>query len=509
MYSTNCDLFMKLNPISYQLIFRSVYRVPVLALCLFLGIYSTSVPVVAQEKTEESIETNTTEQFSQPATENYNFATTETDYTLGAGDLIRLDIFQVEEYSGEYPVLVDGTISLPLVGRVNVSGLTIKETSDLVSQKYSLYLKRPVITVGLLSPRPLKIGVSGEVDNPGSYEISLTEQNNQFPSVTDMIEQAGGITTLADVRNVQVKRTIQGREQVFTANLWALLTEGRLNQDMSLRDGDTIFVPTVEEINAAEITRLSEASFGLQTDEPIKVAVVGETYRPGSYTVQPEQISRGGNEGNGGKGGDSLPPRLTQAIGLSGGIKPLANVREVEIRRQAWDGTEKTIAVDLWQLLQSGNVNEDVILQEGDTIVIPQADNLAVEESEALAAASFSPNTIRVNVVGEVATPGLVEVPPNTPLNQAILAAGGFDNARAKTGSVELVRLNPNGTVAKRKIKIDFAQDINEENNPTLRNNDVVIVSRSGAAAVGDVLGTIVSPFSGTFNLFRAIFGGF
>ena len=97
------------------------------------------------------------------------FATDETDYTLGGGDLISLDIFQVEEYSGEYPVLVDGTISLPLVGRVDVRGLSLKKTSEVVSEKYKTYLKRPIISVGLVAPRPLRIGIAGEVDNPGAY----------------------------------------------------------------------------------------------------------------------------------------------------------------------------------------------------------------------------------------------------------------------------------------------------------------------------------------------------
>ncbi|GAB4241568.1 MAG: hypothetical protein Kow0049_30260 [Stanieria sp.] len=480
-----------------------MYQVPALAVALLLSAQIN--PAIAQENTTTSPSSNTGVTTNSSSGENSGLTVSETDYTLGAGDQIRLDIFQVAEYSGEYPVLVDGTISLPLVGRVNVSGLTLKETSELVSEKYKLYLKRPVVTVGLLAPRPLKIGVSGEVDNPGSYEFSLTAENNKFPSVTDMIEQAGGITTLADVRNVQVKRTIKGRETTFNADLWALLTQGRLNQDISLRDGDTIFIPTVAEINSDELNRLSQASFGLQTDEPIKVAVVGEIYRPGSYTVQPEKLAN--NNYNNQKKEGSLPPRLTQAIGVAGGIKPLANVKEVQVKRKAWDGTEKLIAVDLWSLIQEGSSGQDVILQEGDTIVIPQAEKLAAEDSEQLAAASFSPGAIKVNVVGEVATPGPVEVPPNTPLNQAILAAGGFDNQRAKTGNVELVRLNPNGTVTKRQIKVDFASGINDENNPTLRNNDVVVVSRSGLAKVTDTTGSIFNPIGGALGVVRLLFG--
>ncbi|HHP7230288.1 MAG TPA: polysaccharide biosynthesis/export family protein, partial [Xenococcaceae cyanobacterium] len=428
-----------------------------------------------------------------------NLGTSETNYTLGAGDVIRLDIFQVPEYSGEFPVLVDGTVSLRLIGNVQVSGLTLDEASEVVRQKYADYLKRPIINVGLVSPRPLKIGIAGEIDNPGSYEFVLGDPNQKFPTITSIIARAGGITTLADVRNVKVTRNVKGNNVVYAADLWTLLTQNRLDQDISLRDGDTILIPTVNEIDSSELSRLSEASFGLQTDEPIKVAVVGEIYRPGTHTVQPEQI---GDEQQ-----DSLPPRLTQAIGIAGGIKPLANVREVEIRRQTWDGQEKILAVNLWELIQEGDANQDIILQEGDRIVIPQAEALSAEEAEKIAEGVISPAEITVNVVGEVVNPGTQQVRPNTPLNQAILAAGGFDNRRADTGEVELVRLNPNGTVAKRTIEVDFAQGIDEENNPVLRNNDVVVVSRSGVTKTTDAAGKVLSPIGGVLGVIRLFFG--
>ncbi|NJM85146.1 MAG: hypothetical protein HC839_02595, partial [Leptolyngbyaceae cyanobacterium RM2_2_21] len=117
-----------------------------------------------------------------------------------------------------------------------------------------------------------------------------------------------------------------------------------------------------------------------------------------------------------------------------------------------------------------------------------------------LASASFSPDTVRVNIVGEVEQPGIIQVPPNTPLNQGLLAAGGFNN-RASQGSVDLVRLNPNGTVERRSIDIDFAEGGATERNPTLRNNDVVIVSRSTAANIGDTLDTIARPISSALSL--------
>ncbi|MEL6320754.1 MAG: SLBB domain-containing protein, partial [Cyanobacteria bacterium J06626_14] len=114
----------------------------------------------------------------------------------------------------------------------------------------------------------------------------------------------------------------------------------------------------------------------------------------------------------------------------------------------------------------------------------------------------FSPDTIRINVVGEVDNPGLVEVAPNTPLSQGILAAGGFDNRRARTSSVELIRLNPNGTATQSSIDVDFAAGIDETNNPLLRNNDIIIVKRSASATIADTLDTLVVPLGRAFSLF-------
>lgn len=524
---------MRTTPVWYQLFLERAnsYGAVALSLCLALA----AAPAIAQQDTIELKDANPgnsandsseinyrdlppLENQNLPASDTENlaplppatsesFATEESDYTLGAGDQINLNIFQVEEYSGEYPVLVDGTISLPLVGRVDVRGLSLKETSEKVSKQYSTYLKRPIITVGLVAPRPLKIGISGEVDNPGSYEVALTAENPQFPSVTDMIQQAGGITTIADVRNVRVRRQVKGKEVVYNSNLWDLLTKGQVRQDISLRDGDNIFIPTTDEINTEELNRLAQASFGLQSDRPIQVAIVGEVYRPGTHFIQPELLNRdNSNAANQGRQ-ESIPPRLTQAIGVANGIKPLADVRDVQVKRTSWDGTEKLINVNLWELITSGDISQDLILQDGDKIVIAKADGITKEDARKIAeGAGISPDQITVNVVGEVVTPGPVQVPPNTPLNQAILAAGGFDAQRANTNKVELVSLKPDGTVEKREIEIDFGAEINDETNPVLNQNDVVVVDRSGGTKATDGIGKVTSPLGGLFGLFNAIF---
>ncbi|NJL35510.1 MAG: polysaccharide transporter [Leptolyngbyaceae cyanobacterium RM2_2_4] len=301
------------------------------------------------------------------------------DYTLGAGDRVRLDLFEVPEYSGEYQVLSDGTLSLPRIGIVPVRGLTIDQASAEISNRYATYVRRPFVTITLLEAGAINIAIAGQVQRPGTYVVSEAEIAG-IPTVTQVIKLAGGITQDANVQEVLVRRPA---------------------------------------------------------------------------------------------------PRL--------------------------GGASQEIQVNLWELLRTGDISQDLVVRDGDTIVIPTATALSPAEATEIASASFSPDTITVNVVGEVAQPGAIAVPPNTPLNQAILAAGGF-NTRASEGEVELVRLNPNGTVSREVIEIDLAQAADPEANPPLRSNDTVIVERSSAASFSDTAGFILSPVLGIVRILEAIF---
>jgi polysaccharide biosynthesis/export protein len=145
------------------------------------------------------------------------------------------------------------------------------------------------------------------------------------------------------------------------------------------------------------------------------------------------------------------------------------------------------------------------VLQDGDTILVPTAtDGVAIAEARQIAEASFSPATISIHVVGEVGKSGTLSVQPSTPLNQGIMAAGGFTN-KANSHAVTLVRLNPNGSVLKRKIKIDLASQVNELSNPPLLNNDVIVVNRSAFAKVTDTLSSALGPLSGSLGVFNVL----
>lgn len=450
-------------------------------------------------------------------------------YTLGAGDRLAIDIFNIPEYSREYDVLVDGTLNLPLAGKVSVRGLTLPQAADLITNIYSKrqLLTAPIINVNLVSPRPISVNLIGAVRSPGAYIVEFKTSSAKasgggikFPKVTDALQRANGITSAADGRQIKVLRDLgNGQKQTFTVNLWEFLQNGDRRQDISLRDGDTISVPTAVVINLQEVRQRAQANFSANLSLPITISLVGQVNRPGPYTLSGsgavskdlnDQLTISQNPTLSDQAKLAGLPTVTRAIQTAGGLTAKADIRKIEVRRALPSGELQTVEVNLWELLEQGDLNKDVVLQEGDAIIVPSAEQISDTEARKIAIASFSPNSISVNVVGEVKGPGSKQLSPNVSLQQAILAAGGFNNIRANEAKVVLLRLNSNGTVERRQIEVDFSQGLSEENNPVLLNNDVIVVERSDFAVASDALSAVLSPFTQVFNfanLVNSLFG--
>jgi polysaccharide export outer membrane protein len=256
----------------------------------------------------------------------------------------------------------------------------------------------------------------------------------------------------------------------------------------------------------APYIRTPQITVNLLTARTLRVNVVGAVKRPGSYIISPQGQTNQILVGDAAVAGGSVAsqwPTVTQALQQAGGITQLANLREVQVNRPKPDGSQETIQVNLWELLRSGQIQQDIALRDRDTLVVPQSTTLSPEEALLNGSSSFAPATILVNVVGEVRAPGTVEVAPNTSLNQALLTAGGFDASRARRKDVILIRLNPDGTAVRRTIPIDLTAGINEETNPSLREFDTIVVGRSGIAQTGDTLDNIFRPLGNIFGIFN------
>ena len=311
-------------------------------------------------------------------------------YLLGPGDVLELKLFDAPELSGTLEVLNDGSVALPLVGSVGVSGFTLQQASDGIQRLLSSQLLRPELQLRVMRPRPIRVSVVGAVERPGLYSLSTSEavqteggpttSISGLPTVVDVIQKAGGITQQADLRSVQLQRRLPG-----------------------------------------------------------------------------------------------TPARYKRA------------------------------RLNLLELLLEGDQQQNPFLFDGDTIKIERAEETPSEAIE-LAAANLSPQRIQVNVIGEVNSPGQLELMANTPLVQAILSAGGLKDWRANGGNVELVRINRNGSATLKRFRFDMSQGASNEANPPLRQGDTVRVGRSMLAKGSDSLGAVSEPVSGLvtiWSLFR------
>ncbi len=240
---------------------------------------------------------------------------------------------------------------------------------------------------------------------------------------------------------------------------------------------------------------------------PMHISIIGQVQRPGLYTLGETSGSSSGRGDSDGVGGaTSGLPTLVSAIQTAGGITQQASLRDVVLQRRM-PGLEpryKMQRLNLFSLLFDGDQRQNPYLFDGDVIKVPLAEETP-EEAVELAAVNLSPNTISVNVMGEVQSPGVMNLRANIPLTQAILMAGGTREWRANRGDVELVRLNRNGTVTLKRFRLDLAAGASNEKNPPLRNGDIVRVKRSLLAKGSDAISGVTQPLTGLVSVWGLV----
>ncbi len=241
---------------------------------------------------------------------------------------------------------------------------------------------------------------------------------------------------------------------------------------------------------------------------PLQVSVVGEVENPGLYSLSAQGESsavEGIGTGSSSSGGARLSglPTVVSAIQKAGGLTLVANLTDVRLQRRLPGDTSqlRETSLDLLALLQRGDKRQNPFLQDGDTLVVSKAASIPSSEVMELAATNLSPQSIRVNLVGEVKKPGQLELPANIPLAQAILAAGGPTDVRANKNDIELVRINRNGTASTQRFRLDFRRGVSSAFNPPLRDGDSVIVYRSVYGVAADAINIVATPLTGLANI--------
>lgn len=205
------------------------------------------------------------------------------DYTLGPGDVLRVQLWGKENQKLELPVSRNGTISFPQSGPQTIAGLSFNEARQqikkLVSEQYIGV--QASVTLGEL--RSMRVFVLGEARNAGTYTVS------SLSTIINALYVSGGIERTGSLRKIQHKRD---GNLVGELDLYDLLLAGDTSNDNRLQPGDVIFIPPVGD----------------------RVGIDGEVYRPALYELK--------NNTN-----------LQELVNLAGGLTPQAYPQLVRIER--------------------------------------------------------------------------------------------------------------------------------------------------------------------------------
>jgi polysaccharide export outer membrane protein len=215
---------------------------------------------------------------------------------LGPGDSIRVTVFGNPDLTTETRLAAQGTIRMPLIGEIDLNGVTPTEAANRIAQrlKRGQFLKDPQVTVNLVQMRSRQVSVLGQVARPGRYVLE------DHARVTDAIALAGGITPAGDEMVTVMSGHDRVKQVVNVANMYRTADT---SANVELHNGDTVYVERA----------------------PV-FYIYGEVQRAGAYRVDGEL-------------------NVMQAISLGGGITPRGTERGLTIRRRMPNGGVEQLEV--------------------------------------------------------------------------------------------------------------------------------------------------------------------
>jgi polysaccharide biosynthesis/export protein len=160
------------------------------------------------------------------------------DYVIGPQDLLAIDVWHEPELSQTVPVRPDGKISLPLIGDLEVSGLTPRALQARLAKELEAYIHKPQVTAIVREVNSRKFYMIGEVERPGSYPLSA------HMTVLDALATAGGFRDFAKIQQIYLLRLRpDGSRNRLHFDYKAAVDGKAWYRDIELQMGDTLIVP--------------------------------------------------------------------------------------------------------------------------------------------------------------------------------------------------------------------------------------------------------------------------
>lgn len=159
------------------------------------------------------------------------------DYVLGPEDVLEVNVWKNKDISKVVVVRPDGKISLPLIGDVKASGLTVRELKDSIISELTIYKDNPVVSVIVQEVNSLSVFVLGEVARPGKLKL------RSDTTVLQALTLAGGFTEYASTNKIILLRRINGEEERLKIKYKKIISGEDIGQNIFLKRGDTLVVP--------------------------------------------------------------------------------------------------------------------------------------------------------------------------------------------------------------------------------------------------------------------------
>lgn len=236
------------------------------------------------------------------------------DGRIGAGDGLKMSVFGNPDLSLESKVSQAGTISFPLIGEVNVAGLTVSEAEKKISGMLESggFIRKPQVNINVTMLQSQQVSLLGQINRPGRYPLDGKR------NLTDMIALAGGVS--ADSGDtVTLIRNHDGQTTRQVINIAEMMRSGDVKQNIQLENNDVIFV-----------------------DRAPRFYVFGEVQHPGTYRLERNMT-------------------VLQVLSAGGGLSPRGTLRGVKIKRRDATGQLQMVDVKIDDLVQMDDV---VFVQE-------------------------------------------------------------------------------------------------------------------------------------------------
>jgi len=398
---------------------------------------------------------------------------TPTNYRLGPGDEVIIDIWGASQNTIRQQISPEGTINIQKIGPVNLSGMTVSAANDYLKNALNKIYNglnnttdpTSDIRLTLGNIRTIQINVMGEVVQPGTYALS------SFSTVFHALYRAGGVSDIGSLRNVQL---VRNGKNIATIDVYEFIMKGNTQDDIRLQEGDVVIVPAYDVLVKISGKVKRPMRFEMKKEENLATLIkYAGGFEADAYTRSLRVVRQNGEEYEVNtvkdidysiykmRNGDvvtaeAILNRFTNKLEIRGAVyRPgiyqlsgkLNTIRELVNEAQGLTGDAFLNRAVLYR--QREDLTSEVVQIDIRSIMDGTSPNLALMKNDILYIPSIHDLEDRGNVTvhGEVAQPDSYPYADNMTLEDLIIQAGGLKEA-ASTVRIDVSRRikNPRST---------------------------------------------------------------